>query len=93
MSKDEEIWKKSLSEDTDSSRFETKPGGKNAKALPKKQLFKTIEEKKDESKYKVLEKKVDELEKEINILKRVINKLLGRKQNIQEVDENNSKQK
>ncbi len=64
MKEDKEIWKDTLKEGTE-DRFATKPGGPNAKPLPKKEIFKTPKEKKLEDRVKTLEKQVKQLITEI----------------------------
>lgn len=70
MSKsDKQIWLESLDNPDNANSFTVKPGGIKVKPLPKRNVFKTSEEKKTESRIKDLEKQVENLTKE---LKRVM---------------------
>lgn len=68
MKDDKDIWKSSLTDEEKADLFKTKDGGKHAKPLPKKEIFKS-------SKEKTLEDRVIELEKRVKSLTKIVNKI------------------
>ena len=67
---DERVWEESLKDKNNIDMFKVKPGGPNAKPLPKKEIFKSPKQKKLEDRMKKLEERVEYLEKELKTVKR-----------------------
>ena len=71
MNSDKDVWGKSLQKIENAGRFDTKPGGPNAKPLPKRELFKSPKEKKLIERVKNLEEQVDKLITELRKVKKI----------------------
>ena len=81
MNSDKDVWGKSLQKIENAGRFDTKPGGPNAKPLPKLNRFKSPEEKKLETRVKKLEEQVDKLITELRKVKKITTKRKPKNEN------------
>ena len=81
MKTDRDICMENLESESIADSFTVKPGGPNAKPLPKKAIFKTPQEKKIEERVKKLE---DQMDKVITELRKLGSMKLLRKENINE---------
>ena len=75
MKSDKEIWQSSFTNEETVDVFATKPGGSNAKSLPKRNLFKTEIDKKEDSRIEKLEKRVKVLESTVEKLEKLVSRL------------------
>ena len=71
MKTDQEIWQESLLREDNKDLFKIKPGGPNAKPLPKREMFSSPKEKRLEERVKELETQVNNLIMELKKHKRL----------------------